>query len=72
MDVEVQVRYFLERCLPDRVPKAETLVRESGTDRSGDAREGIHESGASIEIEVAHVAKMHSRDDERVPSMKLP
>ena len=70
--MEVQVRHLLKCSLPDGVPQAEALIGKGGANSGGHAREGIHQGGASIRIESAHVIEMNPWNNERVARMELP
>jgi len=72
MDVYVQVWNFLERCLADRVPETQALIRKSTTDCTSYPRHHGHECGARSVVKLAHVMEMLSRNDKRVAWVELP
>jgi hypothetical protein len=72
MDVDVQVRNFLERCLANRVPETQALIGKGTTNCTRDARHHGHERGASSVVKLANIMEMLSRNDQRVTRVELP
>ena len=71
MNVKMEMRDLLKRCVADGVPKAQTFVREHRAHCSSDARDGRHESSPGRFVELPHVAKMPARNNQRVTRVKL-
>lgn len=72
MDVNVQVRNFLERRLANRVPETQALIGKSTADSTSDARHHGHECSAGSVIKFAHIMQMPPRNDERMARVELP
>ena len=68
----VQMWYFLECSLADRVPDTQSLIRKATTNSPCDARHHGHECRARGVIKLAHIMEMLARNDKRMAGMELP
>ena len=71
MNMDVQVRHFLERSFADGMPKADPFVWESFTHGARDARDGRHQGSSGGLVQIADVVEMLSWNYQHVTGMKL-
>jgi hypothetical protein len=71
VNMNVQVGHFLKRCLPDRMPKAKSLVRESGCHGSGNTRQRKHQSRSNPALKLPHVRNVLTRYNQGVARVEL-
>jgi hypothetical protein len=71
VNMNVQVGHFLKRCLPDRMPKAKPLVRESGCHGSGNTRQRRHQGRSNPALKLPHVRNVLTRYNQGVARVEL-
>jgi hypothetical protein len=71
VNMNVEVGHFLKRCLPDRMPKAKSLVRESGSHGSGNTRQRRHQSRSNPALKLPHIRNVLTRYNQGVARVEL-